>query len=52
MLSNQKQIKKKKNKLFIYKNIIILLDGSYIKYRSIKFLKKNQINFNFYKKNI
>lgn len=40
----------KKKKLFIYKNNMILLDGSYIKLTLIKFFKNQQINYIFTKK--
>ena len=36
-----------KKKLFIYKNNMILLNGSCIKINSIKYFKNNQINYNF-----
>jgi hypothetical protein len=36
-----------KKKVFIYKNNIVLLDGSCIKIKSIKFFKNKQINYNF-----
>jgi hypothetical protein len=34
-----------KKKIYIYNNIIILSNGSYIKIKSIKYFKNYQINF-------
>jgi hypothetical protein len=41
-----------KKKLYIYKNNIILFDGSLIKENSIKYFKNNQLNFLFKKKKV
>jgi hypothetical protein len=41
-----------KKKIYIYTNNIILLDGSFIKEKFIKYLKNNQISFTFNKKKI
>lgn len=38
-----------KKKIFIYNNNMILLNGSFIKIKSIKYFKNYQINFSFKK---
>jgi hypothetical protein len=38
----------KKKNIFLYKDNIILSDGSFIKLKSIKYFKNNQINYNFF----
>lgn len=42
---------KKNKKLFIYKNKIILTNGSSLKITSIKYISNYQINLNIFKKN-
>ena len=41
---------KKSKKLFIYKNQIILTNGSSLKITSIKYFKNYQLNFDIFKK--
>jgi hypothetical protein len=41
---------KQNKKLFIYKNRIILTNGSSLKITSIKYIKNYQLNFNIFQK--
>lgn len=43
---------KKNKKLFIYKNKIILTNGSSLKNYSIKYIKNYQLNFKMFKKKL
>ena len=43
---------KKNKKLFIYKNRIILTNGSSLKITSIKYIKKYQLNVNLFQQKI
>ncbi len=45
-----KNIMKKNNKLFIYKNKIILTNGSSLNISSVKYIKNYQLNFDIFQK--